>query len=1721
MKQSFKKLSFFLICLSAILVIVGCELNTQKAYTVTVDSIVNGSVIADKTVAVKGEEITLTVTADKGYCLETITINDQVLEGTTFNMPDSNVVIKAKFVLDKELYEVNPGINSSLKINAPSLGGSSATADLSIKLTENSVNVLAYVEDNSVVGQDGFAVLFSQVSPTINSLLPNGKTLKVGALINGTIINQRTNEEGVLVDSTFEQATANVKRWSKDGVLVTGYYVNVSVSYSDLGIAKEDVINKLTICPVVYNAYGSMSAMGSSFDNLLEDSQNTYKVVLGDDMLKDNDYLKGYAQLGSGPGIEKGAMWDTSKDYFKVDSSNYQNRVAILKGHDGMDNNLVFSDVSANIMYSEATIKLIGVANSSDQWPKYGMMLFNGSSQNGLFFYVDAVMNGNSDNTLDNIIGRDLGYNKGTDVWGSWITAKSNVFDLSSLTIKLGMVYQNGWVHLYANDTFVESVYAGEYNENMRFGFKSFGLEMEVTDYFASADPEADGWKDLIIEEKEATDVEALFAGDSYMDFWKSRHQSAHLSSYINSYANEGIGGTMVPLWIQKVGEMKKLYNPENILFHIGVNDIDSGAKPADVINDIKTLFTKYHEYFPNATIYWNSLIINTMFKDKMEAYYEVNAAIEEYMSNYDWLVYVNQTPSFELEHNVPNPMLLDDGLHMSTDFGYPIWSNNMLKAMGYTITENENFGEVNGFSSSGWTYNEDGSALVNQPTELITWFKNASGSNVYLEAMVSVGNLYGNDQYPKFGYVAANNENAVWGFIDAAGYPGKVTKQGSTVLRNFGKNNAGFECNMGWNWGTHILGTTFDGDYTNDNYVLLAIAKLDDVLYLAANSKIIATREFTGDVQFGFETFNLEVSIKDVKVIKEVSEIKNKLGMIEPDEAVIDGLANDDIYTSEVLDNKISLGDKGDGRHLEVLGVKGNNGVYFVITTYSKVNLRSSANWWENANIELRLGNDMNTQYYVLYDGVGFDKVKGSLGIDYLETSKAETVGELYKASVEFFVPFKYFTGYDQSSEELPIKIWGWVFDEGWSNIMNVGTWNELSVSSHGVRFANQVTVEGNNAAITVTPSKSFARVGDVITLDVNTTAELESITVNTVSGLSVELLSNDGIYSFVMPKEQVIVKSQLKGVSVTTKVTGLENKGTISCAQGIVSASEIVEFSVVAAADYLVKQVTVNGEALSLTQSGIYQYEVKPSDSKVEIVCDIDYDTEGYVIDGIANESYGEEIAFKVEDNRKVSVWAVKGNNGVYLYFEAYTNSLVNSDGGSWFLNHNFEFLLNMTQQSYINSRSESNHISKGIWNSTIVDSGRYQGKYLHTAEVFVHKDLINNFENDIVLNYAFKAPTELARNEWLPNNQYERGDYWYTSLGCIYAQDNAFLVNSVPSYLHITSNGIVNTKPVSTKGDVDGNLEKYANKESMYLGNDNAYYHISGFTHDDGYHFAFEIWHNLVSSPAPEWHLNDNIELTVGSASCGFSIVEDFLITRGPVSQYYFERSEATDRPGYAYKTVIELFIPLTTNLSKDAYVWVGTNGNGFNGWQPLCWDGNLAFINKDGINFPNGFASLDGITLDGINSESIQYGDGVVFNPNGSTIQFTGKKLSHGAIYYIDVTHLQPVENQVNGTNNEWWNYLNFEIYQGFNCPQSKTSVIGSGYSYWCHSAYHTETVDGKYHTTFEVYIPYGMSFGAYSGGDLQVALGIVCDGGYAWGAVWDNQLYLTDSGIVYR
>ena len=1732
MKQRNSILILIIVCCLCLALMTGCKPDNPqpeqpKLYKITIDeNIEHGSVQCELTTAKAGDTVTVTAEADKNYQLVAITVNGEAISGDSFVMPEADVVIGAMFGLSADLIEAVP--EGAIKIVAQSAGGASANGHVLMTFGEQGLTFEAFVEDVSLVERDGVAILFSQELPIIGGLLKDGKTIKVAVNAKGVASMSATDSEGVLQATTFEGVTTDFATWSENGEKLNGYHVEIFVPYAVLGTTAEAAKGAITVCPVVYSAYGSLPASSASLQGVVEDAHNTFAVLTDDNTVRDNKYNMLSAQLGSYGTISAGKYWDLSKDYYADDAENYPNREALLTGHDDNDNNLVFYRVSANEMYVKATLTLTGVSNPNDHWPKFGLMLFDGATKKGVFFYVDAVMPADSGNTLDGMVGTAVGYNvAGGADFGAWVTAKDGVFDLATKSITMEMVYQDGWVHMYANGSLIKSIYYGAYNENLHFGIKSFGLNMKVTDYVVSADAEADGWADKKVAPPEKQNVDILFAGDSYMEFWNNRGLSNALSYTDATYVNVGIGGTKVGEWITKANDMALLYNPSKIAFHIGVNDIDdAGANPADVLANLKVMFEKYHELFPSVTLYWNSLIPNTMFAGKYADYKVINAGVVEYAADKDWLVYIDQTTSFDA-NGAARLDVFDDGLHLNIDIGYPIWAKNMLAAMGYERPDGTVMGDVDGFAHTGaWEFREDGSAYSYGNIDTQLWFKDIYGENVYVEAMLSITALRNGDGYPKFGLLVRNDKESRWGFIDAVGFNQANTSAGMAYR---GVNGI---AQTSWDWNSVIWGGATGCNFGS---VKLAIAKLGDTVYFLVNDVVYCTAPFTGEVSVGYLCYNLETTISNVVTSTDVTAIERKLGLTCQD-AIIDGEANDDIWTEEVLANTQKFGDKGDGRYFTVAAVKGTDGVYFLVDTYSFENTRVSGNWWENANIEFRFGDNFDAQQYIYVDGVGFNSVKSTAGIPLAAIKANGNEGNIYHTTFEFYAPYSSFPGYDASSEEIAVHVWGWVFDEGWFNVMNVGGYPRLTVSAHGLRFERKISVSGENAGVSV-DVQNVARPGDTVVATINVAAgqTLEYVKVN---GEAKEVV--DGKVTFRMPNGDVAIEVALAGIGVTSNVVDLTGEGflsaTVNCETATATVGETVRFTVTpgAAAKAV---VSVNGETLEAVE-GVYSYTVKATDTAVAIKVELDYNlTEA--IDGVKGNGYGTPISFKVEGGRSVTVWAKIDDNGVYLFAEALTDTVV-TDGAEWWQNHNFEFYLNNGVQSYVNSKGASVGASKSLYNY----AQQANGKYLSTVEVYVNKGHINGFNPEsVTLNYAFKAPGELARYEYMINNQWDRSDWWRTNHSTP-SRPNIEHVGigtmGVPECIHITKNGIVHD---CERASIDGNLSEYEGKNAFNgMGNDNAKFDFVGYVAEDGVYLGITIYQNALSASVPEWWNNDNLEIKLLGDRAGFSLIDDFIAGCGPVSDYALVRTDGGDS-GFTYKTVVELFYEHDFSTAKQATFQVGVNGNGFKGWQALMWDGNVPYVTENGIEWivtgkdwygaqldvAEKMAAGEGIVLDGKADEAFYAGlTSITFdNVNGAKMVITGRKLSTGIIVLNTITHTRPATEAIQGTVNDWWGLLDVEYRMGGNYnTQMAASMLNNGnWDQYCASkAITVDNGDGTYTTTFETFLAFTTEYGGMDyDGDVQVCVGGVFETGFTWvsGCGPDTPIYANEKGFFLK
>lgn len=176
-----------------------------------------------------------------------------------------------------------------------------------------------------------------------------------------------------------------------------------------------------------------------------------------------------------------------------------------------------------------------------------------------------------------------------------------------------------------------------------------------------------------------------LFMGDSFFDteFWSNFYTTY---SGKNAYTM-GISATTAEEWYFYVEDLLIPYAPENIVIHIGTNDInDDHCTAAQASSRLTLLFNKIHEALPNAHIYYFGIEPSTTFSYNLSTELTVNETSKEYATaNSSYFTYLDSPGEFSYEDGSAVASMFRDGLHPTLD-NYSIFVN-LLTAAGLEMT--------------------------------------------------------------------------------------------------------------------------------------------------------------------------------------------------------------------------------------------------------------------------------------------------------------------------------------------------------------------------------------------------------------------------------------------------------------------------------------------------------------------------------------------------------------------------------------------------------------------------------------------------------------------------------------------------------------------------------------------------------------------------------------------------------------------------------------------------------------------------------------------------------------------------------------------------------------------------------------------------------------------------------------------------------------------------
>ncbi len=516
----------------------------------------------------KGDLVTLNVHVDYGYELKSFKVDGKTVALTdgkyTFTMPAKTVKIEPEFECIADTKEMPNGKQLSISATAPITGGT-ATANLFVAFGDESVTVKAYVADERPIKEkDGLRLYFGTNEYADRKV--SVKNFAVEAVLEGKpVVSHGTAEGGYVTADEVEGVTVTSEPWSVTGGVACGYIMTVAVDYENLAVTAENAQSMLTVLPYVVNsnnfnlgAPASVSTVDSFYNYANPDTYMTVSSVA----LNNNRYMFGKGSAGSYKNaVSMGQYWDTSKDY-EQGSPEWEERMIVLNGHDNSDNNIAFFGSAGRTNFVKAKFRVDAVHNRNDQFPKFGLMAFDGTTrESGVFFYVSADAKKESDNGVDDIVGTKLGYcPRSSGQWGGWtlLDSTDGAFDLQTHEVTLGMMYKNGFVYMFnckpnGEDELVAAT-AYKTSGDVVIGIKCFGLGLTVTDYEITNDPNSELFKthDRRVDGETIGDNES---GYMYSDGWTIVGDMAE---------NRGRGDQVI--FIKDVQESKDLYAQANVM---------------------------------------------------------------------------------------------------------------------------------------------------------------------------------------------------------------------------------------------------------------------------------------------------------------------------------------------------------------------------------------------------------------------------------------------------------------------------------------------------------------------------------------------------------------------------------------------------------------------------------------------------------------------------------------------------------------------------------------------------------------------------------------------------------------------------------------------------------------------------------------------------------------------------------------------------------------------------------------------------------------------------------------------------------------------------------------------------------------------------------------------------------------------------------------------------
>ncbi|MCH5158122.1 MAG: hypothetical protein J1F33_02880 [Clostridiales bacterium] len=397
------------------------------------------------------------------------------------------------------------------------------------------------------------------------------------------------------------------------------------------------------------------------------------------------------------------------------------------------------------------------------------------------------------------------------------------------------------------------------------------------------------------------------------------------------------------------------------------------------------------------------------------------------------------------------------------------------LTVSSYDVTNDENSsfisglpqrtnGETIGDSRSGFMYTDgwaiDGDTATNtgSANQYIFVRDALYNTDVYGEVNItSPEKIDGtSEEWTKVGMVLKNDKYSLFGYIDLA----DQTNHSEYGRAFFAVYNETSKSWTDWAKGRSV----YKSDVIKSSYINLAIAKVGQEMYLIVNGEIAVTYSDPKykDDEFvaGAMSFNRKATVKDGVGLSGAAAVREKLGIELPSDVEFDGVLDDDIWTTAVMNNKLTIEGKK-GTKLEVVAVLGDSGVYVGVTMHAKSpsgRYTPSLIYNTVTHAAFRLSHSgTDAQYIAFYNGFDGDVTASVNALGAAAKSVRGTVDgvEGYITTTEFFIPLKAFGDGADTADKLPFYVRSFMIDDQ-TTMPTVYSGKKAYVTANGLTMEN-----------------------------------------------------------------------------------------------------------------------------------------------------------------------------------------------------------------------------------------------------------------------------------------------------------------------------------------------------------------------------------------------------------------------------------------------------------------------------------------------------------------------------------------------------------------------------------------------------------------------------------------------------------------------------------------